>query len=95
MKFLKKNLPFILTFAAIALIWSSTIILTKDAPTYDSIAAFGFPLIYSQWGGMCMGGCGDYFSYPYLTFDIAFLILFPFAVQKIWNMLTKKKATKQ
>lgn len=99
MKSLKKYMPFIISFIIIALLWYGTIYLTKNAPHTDGIARFGFPLTYHKWGGMCFKGCGDFFSYPLLSFDIAFLIIFPFIVQlivqKIKTICAKKKVNKK
>lgn len=82
MKFLKKNIPFFLTAAIIIYSWFYTsrdiyeLFYTKD---FNKCYILGFPLIFDGMGCIV-------FNYQYLLFDIAFLIILPFAIQ----LLTQK-----
>lgn len=69
-------------------------LLTRNAPSYDGSAVFGFPIPFYSWGGLCpssdgFGGICKSFSVVYLLIDVAFLIGSPFVVNFISLRLNK------
>ena len=89
---MKRYLPFLITLFLILGGWFWVSWLTWDAPHADGMRAYGFPLPFYGWGGLCVqGAVCTYFYLPALLLDAAILLSLPPFVQWLAGKWQKRK----